>query len=294
MNRLQKKCFVGSAGVHGLLAGILLVGPGFLSSRSKPNEMAVLDAIPAKTVEDLISGGGERNVRPPTPQATQTPAPPLAVKPPPEPVKPPPEPQRPKDAVIEQPKPPKVEDQTEPSVEPAKRKLEISKTLVTRQHDAKADAKAREEAREKQAAKEWADSRKRLARELDRVAGNLTSDVSGATTLKIGTPGFGGGGASYANFNQSVMTVYKRAWSGTVPNDSTDDDVEAVASVTIARDGTVVSWRITKSSGRPGVDRSVRAVLERVTFVVPLPEGSKEDQRTVEITFAVNAKKGIG
>ena len=35
MNRLQKKCFIASAGMHLLLVLILIIGPAFLSSKSK-------------------------------------------------------------------------------------------------------------------------------------------------------------------------------------------------------------------------------------------------------------------
>jgi hypothetical protein len=45
MNRLNQKCFVGSAGFHLLLMVILLVGPAFLSSKSKSDNSPPLDVI---------------------------------------------------------------------------------------------------------------------------------------------------------------------------------------------------------------------------------------------------------
>ena len=46
MNRMQQKCFVASAGFHLLLVLILLVGPAFLSSKSKSDNSPILDVIP--------------------------------------------------------------------------------------------------------------------------------------------------------------------------------------------------------------------------------------------------------
>ena len=105
-------------------------------------------------------------------------------------------------------------------------------------------------------------------------------------------PGPGGGGPTYANFLQSVKTIYTAAWI--VPEGVTDDEATATASVTIARDGTVVSARIIRSSGNSLADQSVEAVLRRVTVAVPLPDDAKENQRTVTIKFNVKAKRGLG
>jgi len=38
----------------------------------------------------------------------------------------------------------------------------------------------------------------------------------------------------------------------------------------------------------------VKATLDRVRYVRPLPEGAKESQRTVTINFSVKAKQGLG
>ena len=60
--------------------------------------------------------------------------------------------------------------------------------------------------------------------------------------------------------------------------------------VTIARDGTVISARIVDRSGSPVVDQSVQATLDRVRYAAPLPDDAKEDQRTITIYFDVKAK----
>jgi protein TonB len=281
MNRLQKKCFIASLGVHVLLGLILLIGPAFLSSKANQDEMQVLDFVPAKTVDALVSGGGTPDAKPLPVQPSPQPKPVVQAPPPapePQPVRqpepePPPEPKAPDpDALLQ-------------SKESRKKKPEISTTMVTRRKDdlekRRADAQAREQ-------KAVTDARRRLARQIGEMAESLRDDVSGGTAIALHGPG--GGGVPYANFLQSVMSAYKRAWSGTVPNDATDENVSVEASVTIARDGTVIDSQIISRSGRPAVDRSVQSVLERVKYAAPLPEG-KETQRIVPITFEVSPKK---
>lgn len=284
MDRLQKKCFIVSAGLHLLLATVLLVGPAFLSAKNSPPEMPVLDFVPFKTVDAMMSGGGNPNgsiPRPaPAPQPQPQPQPALPAPPPKPEVR---EPDPPKDS-------PK-EESLEPS-DPPKRKVEISTKLVTRKDPSQADAKKRAETQAREEARRWADARRQAAAAIGRTADHITSEVSSGTSIELKGPG--GGGVPYANFNQAVMSKYKQAWSGTVPNDATDEIVAAEASVTIARNGDVISARIIRSSGKSAVDRSVQSVLERVKYAAPLPEEAKEDQRTVTITFEVNAKKGIG
>src|SRR5258708_26108377 len=67
MNRLQKKCFIVSAGVHLLLFVILLVGPAFLSSKSHSEDVQALDFYPSKLIDAAFAGGGNRNAKPPAP-----------------------------------------------------------------------------------------------------------------------------------------------------------------------------------------------------------------------------------
>ena len=100
MNRLQKKCLIVSMGSHLSLALVLLVGPAFLSPRSVPDNTPPLDFIPAKTVDALVSGGGNPRAQlPPPPQQEVTPPPlaPSTPTPPTPPVKSTPTPEPPKD-----------------------------------------------------------------------------------------------------------------------------------------------------------------------------------------------------
>ena len=43
MNRLQKKCFIASAGIHLLLALVLFIGPAFVPSKSKTDDLPILN-----------------------------------------------------------------------------------------------------------------------------------------------------------------------------------------------------------------------------------------------------------
>src|SRR5690606_15587917 len=110
--------------------------------------------------------------------------------------------------------------------------------------------------------------------------------LSSSTEIKLKGPG--GGGVPYANFLSAVKSVYSRDWQ--VP-ETADDSATVVASITIARDGRVLSARITRSSGSSAVDRSVQITLDRVKFAAPLPETATENQREVTINFNVKAAK---
>ncbi len=84
MNRLQQKCFVASGGFHLLLVVILVIGPAFLSSKSKSDNSPILDVIPGKLIDAAFSGGGNPHGTPPPPAPTAPPAPPV-VQPAPQP-----------------------------------------------------------------------------------------------------------------------------------------------------------------------------------------------------------------
>jgi len=304
MDRLQKKCVFASTGFHLLLAVILLIGPAFVASKSQPDNLPVLDFVPLKTVDALLSGGGNPNANPPpAPMQKPLPAPPAPVikpapTPPAEKVR---EPDPPKE-VVKEVTPPRDEDSLDPSKERKPNKPVIDFTPVVRStKDAKAEAKVRaeakaraeaqaqEEAREQQARQE-AIRRRRVAAAFGSAANSLEEGRSSGTTIELKGPG--GGGVPYANFLQAVKSVYQRTWI--VPDGITDENATVAVSVTIARDGTVVSSRITRSSGNAAVDRSVQVTLDRVKVAAPLPDDAKENQRTVGINFNVAAKRALG
>ncbi|HTL18174.1 MAG TPA: TonB C-terminal domain-containing protein [Patescibacteria group bacterium] len=292
MNRLQKKCFVASAGVHLLLALILLIGPAFVSSKAGQDDPPVLDFVPIKTVDELVSGGGNPKAKPPAALPVQPPAqPPPASTPPPEP-QPQPLPEK-----IREPDPPKhveparpEEDSIAPTKDSKPRKVEISKTLITRKHDTGEDKRAKEEAQARAEAKAVVDARRRLAKQIGQVAENIGNELSGGTSVELKGPG--GGGVPYANWRSAIKTIYQDAWL--LPDGVVDNEATTAASVTVAKDGTVISSHIIHLSGDSVVDRSVQAALDRVRKTLPLPDTALESQRTVVINFNVKAKRGLG
>ena len=133
MNRLQKKCVIGTAGIHLLLLVILFVGPAFFYSKPKADDLQVLDVIPANLVDGLISSGEpDAAPPPPAPVAPPQPTPPAPVVTPPAP---PPMPEK-----VEKTEPDQTPDKLSPdSLKPVvktskaePRKVQISTQRVTR------------------------------------------------------------------------------------------------------------------------------------------------------------------
>jgi TonB family protein len=291
MNRLQTKCFIGSAGFHLLLMVILLVGPAFLTSKSKSDNSPILDVIPTKLIDAAFSGGGNPNAKPPPPAP---PVPPQQnITPPtpaPEPVKmraPEPVPEPVKEVKPTQPDPNSLETSTdrkrkmpEVSTKPVIRRPDTGKTAKSPATTSTADSEERR----------LADNRRRAAALLGATARSLREDISPGTTLEAFGPG--GGGEVYASYDQVVQSVYWHAW--TPPEDTASDAAITKASVTIASDGTVLSARIINPSGDASVDRSVQRTLDKVTFVHAFPEGAKDKQRTYTIKFDLKAKRLTG
>ena len=282
MNRLQKKCFLASAMFHLLLAAILVVGPAFFTSKSKQDNVQILAFVPSTLVDAAISGGGN----------------PKAALPPPAPVPHVVEPAAlPKSEKARDPDPPPkdVVKQKTPDPESLEhikdskpRRPDVSTTPVKRTNP-KLTAKQTPEVDPR--IQQLADARRRAANQLKRAADSIREDASPATTIED-SRGPGGGGPSYANYAAWVKTKYDNAWIA--PEDAASDEAVAKVSVTIASDGTVMSASITRPSGDSQVDKSVRAALDRVTFIAPFPHGAKEKQRTYIINFNLKAKRAIG
>jgi TonB family protein len=288
--------------MHSLLVVILVVAPA-LGSKSKMEEMPAIDFIPNKLIDAAFSGGGNPNTRPPppAPPAPPAPAPPQREVAPPEP-KPDPKPEVIKTHDPEPPKevikPKPVAESLEVQQKPKRSKPDVSTKAVTRNSDsqkkekqkAEADARAKELAETR--AKAAADAQRReLAAAVGSAARSIKSDLSPAVAIDT-NPGPGGGGEAYANYAQVVKSIYEHAW---VPSDDTTSD-EAITkvSVTIRRDGSVASARIIKRCGDASIDQSVQRTLDRVKFIAPFPDGTKDQERTFTINFNLKAKRMMG
>ena len=316
MSRLQKKCFIASASLHFLLFALLVFGPAFISSTSRRTDnLPMLDVIPAKLIDDAMSGGGQPAAakQTETPPESKAPADPVTV--PPAPKLEPPVPV----LVESKPKPTieKVETKTEPR-RPEKQTTKLTKTKPpdpekpppkkNEKSDAAKDAKTKHEptvdlkpavrstaeslarkakaeaaAKAREAAEEW---KGQISKSLQA----LRSDLSPSTTIEaVGT-----GGEAYANYSQAIKTIYTEAWL--TPDDVTDDAATVRVEVTIARDGRIVSSSVLKRSGISSLDKSVQAALDRVERrrLPPFPEGASDTQRTFKINFNLKTKRSLG
>ncbi len=307
MSRLQKKCFIGATSMHVLLFVVLIVGPGFFSKDDAMDESDVLTFIPLMATDSGRQGGG--TPQPPASNPTPTPPQPTA-----QPEKPAPEPPQPRvQEPVRQPDPPpstektkkieeKVEEKTptrdnRDSLDPKSEKTKLHQVQVntkvikipknrptTTTHSSDTDTTAQEQrdiARAAENAKLFANAGK-----------SISKGLAPSTKIEM-SDGPGGGGVSYAPYAQIVRKVYTDAWR--IPDDVTDDEAVVKVSVTIARDGSVISSRIITESGSKLVDRSIQNALDRVTTIgVAFPAGAKESQRTFTISFSLKAKKLLG
>jgi len=291
MNRLQKKCLIVTAGMHLLLVVILLVGPGFFAAKPKPDDTQVLDVIPANLIDAAFSSGVKS--APPAPPAPPTPKPIVTPPPTPEPPKPPvtpptfvekvkeiftPEPVKtpPDDSMpVEKPAKPKPH-KIEVDLKPVVRKVVKNTDTSDPDAEAKADAKEQKRLRDQQ--------RKAFL----NAARSIKENASSATTVEM--PGTSS--VSYANYASVVKSIYTQAW--TPPDDTASDDANVRVSVVIGSDGTVISSSVLTPSGDASVDRSVQRTLDRVTFIAPFPDGSKEKEKTFIINFNLKAKRMLG
>jgi TonB family protein len=137
-------------------------------------------------------------------------------------------------------------------------------------------------------AKEAAKAAKLRAKSIAAAARAIKENATSATDIEM--PGTSS--VSYANYASAVKSIYERAW--TPPDDTTSDDAITKVSVTIGSDGNVISSRILDKSGDSKVDTSVQRTLDRVNFIAPFPDGSKEKEKTFIINFNLKAKRMLG
>ena len=291
MDRLQKKCFVASAGFHLLMLVILFVGPAFLSSKSKVDNSPILDVIPGKLIDAAFSGGGNPNGTPPPPAPPEPRPQPIAQpapRPEPKPVREP-EPPKEEPKVVETAKPDPYA--LEPATNHKRKRPEVSTTPIVRKSDDRKTTKSPSTtSTDNSEERRLADARRRAAAAIGSTARTIGKEIAPGTSLEAIGPG--GGGEVYASYDSVVQSVYWHAWIP--PEDTASDQAVTKATVTIASDGTVLSARIIRASGDASVDRSVQRTLEHVTFIAPFPEGAKDKERTYTINFNLKAKRLSG
>jgi TonB family protein len=295
MDRLGKKCFVASCGMHGVLVLVVLFGAAFFTPEKKAPPVDNLTMIPSKLIDDALSGGGGNPKIAPSDAKIQG----DTLNPvPPQPAKPQPEPPKPK--VIEKPQPkleptpPKIEtpkpttktipkDPPKTAAKPKEAPLEltpVNKSKTDRE-------KARKEAEAKARAAEQA-AQDRLAKALGNVRKNMKQGFTSGTAVEVSGPG----GEAYASYRSFVFAAYDNAWQ--VQPDIADDDAAVVARIVIHRTGRIISAAISERSGMSALDKSVQRALDGVKSLPPFPESTRDQERTFVIEFSLKAKRLVG
>jgi TonB family protein len=285
MSRLQKKCFVASWLMHGLLGIVLIVGPAFLGSRHEET-IPVIDLFDAKLTDGPTRGG--------TPNAQPTPLAP-AVKQQQQVVVPLPQPtpqvskQTPKNDT-EKIKPLEKGDIPIADKKPTKPttskttgpKVDLSKT-VKRTADSNTKSYS-----EHQTQKQREAASKALGSALNNIRANLSPNTI------VGTPG--AGGQAYANYGDVIGRIYQTRYDQLLltAGDIAGGAAEVEAKIVIRRNGEIISATITKGSGNAALDRLVRKVLEQVREIPGFPEGARDEQRDFTIVFELKPKQARG
>jgi len=283
MNRLQKKCFIASAGLHLLLVVILFMGSAFLGSREKPVALQYIDIIPFKVIDAPFVGGGNPNAKPPAP-TPQIQAPPVqqpAAQPqPPEKVSPP---ETVKETRQLKPEPDSLEvNDRKPRGPQINTQAVVSRKL----------AKANPTEPSKDSSQAQARANALRAAQVQNILQNLKDGRSSSTTIDIQGPG----GEAYAGYEIVLQSIYKKYYDEALSaaGDIADGNNSAEVSITIERTGSVTASHIVTSSGNAALDKVVKRVLAKVTYIRPFPEGSKDSQRTFTIVFDLKPKRDIG
>jgi TonB family protein len=321
MTRLEKKCFVGSAALHGLLLIVFLFGSAFLSSKQKTVSIPIIQLHNAIPTDKLISTGG-------SPKGAQNPAPPAPLPEPPKPLPPAPEPPKPEPAKPEPVKPepvkaePKKEivkkpiekttpkdkgemvqkkDTSKPTKEIAENKptRTISTNVVKRSSADLAAARAAAEAdtkrraaladAQRQYAKQLSDYQRQMAAinsQINGVIGGVGRSLGDRTVVELPQ---GDGGAAYVHWGSLVGERYKAAVYEAHPQ--SDDDAIAVIKVTIGRNGVVRDAKWVRKTGNSLLDKAVDRAMKTVRTVPPFPEGASDSERSFNINIGFEAKR---
>lgn len=281
MDRLNKKCLLGSTCMHVFLALLVVVSSAFFVEE-RAIQQPKIRVVPTRLVDmALAGGGGNPKIAPSEDQQkgdTVKPLPPAAPPPP----QPRPEPQVVPPAPKAEPVKPKTQVAARTADKPKTTDQPLALKPVVRSNKEKIQAQANAEARERAAKKE------QLARKFGNVEQSLRSGFTKGTKVDV----WGTGGEAYAGYDALVKAIYDDAWD--VSDSLTDDDSTAKVVVVIARAGHVISARIERRSGNSLLDKSVQRALDKVRFVAPFPEGSRDEQRTFTINFNLKAKRLLG
>jgi outer membrane biosynthesis protein TonB len=292
MNRLEKKCLIASAGLHGMLFLLLFVWPLLWVSKKQPISLPQLNFIPTRLIDGVMSGGGSPTARSLPPPAPVRPAQPQLVvaPPPPKPqTAPPKEEMKPDREEAEAPAKPRKKS---PDPLPSDKKVPLAKPNENNDPDevtvgnkkihlnftrATGKAKSATDSR----AQPLVDTRAAQARysaQVNRVLGVIGQGMSSSTSIDVPGPG----GEAYADYRQFLILAYKSAWAP--PAGVIDDKDTVKATVVVLRNGSVESFRVTGRSGKSALDESVER-LKKISYIAPFPEGAQDEKRSFVIRF---------
>jgi protein TonB len=105
--------------------------------------------------------------------------------------------------------------------------------------------------------------------------------VSGSGKAALAGTGFGAGD----DYLKRLRKWIKRHMEYPSDSKKRKEEGEVVVAFVIARDGTILSKEIRESSGYPGLDQAVLAMLDRASPVPPLPEEFPGEQARVVLPF---------
>ena len=268
MSRLLKKCLFLSIGLHILLAAALLICTAFFVV--KPEKiMPTLSMIAPDVLDNLLNprpvSTPRKNPNPPV-RRIVTPAPPRKVTPtPPRKVTPTP--------------PRKVTPKKQsPSLKPTKSKVtpkpkrNTIKIAQNTQTSKGATGRPKKNTHPK--------APPVSAKQLNTIK-SMRNQLSAAINVNVA----GANAAAFTSYANFVVGVYRRTWEPLIPSGLARSRIAKV-SVTIRRDGRVLSARIIRKTGDAALDRSVQRALDRVrTIGKSFPLGSKDSQRTFTLDF---------
>ena len=314
MTRLERKCFIGSAALHGLLLVTFLFGSAFFTSKPKPMRVIEVVDLSGKVTDRMISTGG-------SPQGSPTPPPPAPMAPPPQPVEPPkvetppvkPPPQVKKEVVKPKPVEPKkevVKDKGEmPTTKPTKKTPDKPKDVVENTKPtpprintnvvkrSNTDVIAAQVAAQKRAAQEKAQQEyQRQYAAYQREVQALNSQINGVIggvgkslgNKTVALP-LGDGGAAYVHYGSLIGELYKRAVYASRPEG--DEDAIAVIRIVVSRNGVVKDADWVRKTGDSVLDKAVDRAMKQVRKVPEFPEGSNDSERTFTINIGFEAKR---
>jgi len=246
MSRLKRSCVVGSVVFHALILAMLVLGPMLLAKREE--KVRVIDLVPSAVIDKLLAPAAP--VAPPP-----APAPPKPKQPEPKKVQPKPKPK----PIPPKPKPKKITPKPKPKPKP---KIRVNLNSNVRKPDAQKEAAKR--ARQAEAKRQTA-------------LNKLQAKLSGRTSVNVPI-------GRYASANYESL-IRKKYMDATIHPGAIGGDPVVKVRLVIARNGTVLSARVTGKSGVASWDRSVQKALDRVKFIKPFPEAMKGSQQTFNLNF---------